>query len=216
MHPSILIELFDLSMKFHGESLEELTDTIEANGVRVDNVENFDTKIYFNFSYPTLGALNEDVDAQLSGSLVIDRMVGQFEVLMSFRIDESISESVNYMPLKTRDFEEVLRYIALVNENIDTLMFNLLPQRAYTAVFNEAVAYDAASNYRQLSDPAKEYLISLLEQYGDGMGADSFNIAGVAPEIVGELINGGYIMVRGNSGVLDRTAVDSLRSITFG
>ncbi len=216
LNPNVFIELFDLNNKLSDEVIGEFSDIIESNGVRIDRVDNFDTRVYFKFSYPALGALNENNDAQLSGSLIIDRMRAAYEVQMSLIVSESISDSVKYVPLATNDFDEVLRYIVLVNENIDTLMLHLLPKRAYRAVFNEAVAYDASSNYRQLSEQAKQYLVSLLEHYKDGHGADTFDISGVHPTLVNELVNGGYIMVRGTMGALDRTAIDSLRSITFG
>lgn len=212
MHPSIFLELFDLSAKLSNIVIEELSDTLEHHSVRVDEVEDFDTRVYFHFSYPTLGALTEDTDAQLSGVLVIDRLKANYEVLMKFKINDAIAESIGYTPLHTKDFDEVLRYIMLVNEHINDLMYRLLPQRAFEAIFNEDNYTTAGTNYERLSVPAQSYLTGILQAYRE-RGVIEFDIGEVDPETVTELIVRGYALKRGNMLELDTTMADSLRAV---
>lgn len=212
MHPSIFLELFDLSAKLSNIVIEEISDNLENHSVRVDKVEDFDTRVYFHFSYPTLGALTESSDAQLSGLLVIDRLKANYEVLMKFRINEEIAESVGYTPLYTKDFDEVLRYIMLVNEHINDMMYQLLPKRAYRTVFNEDNFTHTASNYERLSIPAKSYLTGLLQAYNK-KGITEFDIGDMDPEVVDELMARGYALRRGNILDLDTTMADSLRAV---
>ncbi len=216
INPYIIVELFDLKQKVSEEIVDQFTDAIESAGVRVDTVKNLDAKLYFSFSYPTLGSLTDTLDVQVSGNFIVDRVRGNFAVQMDLVFNESIANPIKYVPLVTSDFNEATRYIELVNVNMDNLVYQMLPNRSYRAIFNEAVAYDAASGYRQLSLNAKTFLISLLEKYNDGHGQYTFNISNIDDNIIKELVNGGYIMVRGNHCSLDRTAIDSLRSITFG
>lgn len=220
LNPIVIIELFDLRNKPDQNVIDMITDEIEKTGVRVDECHNLDAKIVIECSSPKLGAINKDYGFKANYIINIDRMKQLYDTYASLLINESFGESYQYAGIVTSDFDEVTRYISLVNDDINRCVSKILVEvHAYNGVITEKVRnYSTISNYNRLSNEAKQLLSQLCAVYNDGDGQYVFDVGYInqigSQSAVYELVKNEYLRFNNNEYVLNRTFADSIRSVS--
>jgi hypothetical protein len=222
--PHVENELFDIRIPTPDIVLEHISDELERHSLRVDFVENMDSSIHFQFSYPMQGTIWEDVACRFSGSMRVDRMKRTYEVTAKLALPE---EDLNYSGIESKKFDEITRYIALINEDADRFIGDKVVESSTfkgKTLMEENPSISPREKYHGLDASSKRLLDFMFDSYDNGGGTHIFNAEelefGIDPDArdhaMDVLLRNGYIKVRGNKIVLDRTRADSLRAVRFG
>jgi hypothetical protein len=98
----IVVDLFDIEYKPSQSAIDYISDIIENHGFVVDNVNDYDIRIWFNF---TLKKNN------LNGNLIVDRMKRSYEI-------SAKTGDISYASLATKNFDLVEEWLKLLHDDL--------------------------------------------------------------------------------------------------